>query len=218
MSITRAVVEDLLPVYLTGEASEDTRRLVEEYLAAHPDLADTVRAAREVRVPLVSPPADLEHRALARTRALLGRRNFLLGLGFLFTYLPLGLWFEKGTVTLLIFRDQPALAAVSLVVALITWIAFLYTCRQVQATGLRPSSNWKIRFLWMFGGYFVGVPLRIVFAAWWGMNLLIALVPITLSGIALIGGEKLGQIGPAKTWTWLRPITLFGKPEDEDED
>ena len=45
MEITRHVILDLLPLYQAGEASEDTRAIVEEYLQAHPELAAAAKQA-----------------------------------------------------------------------------------------------------------------------------------------------------------------------------
>lgn len=58
MEITRDVILDLLPLYLAGEASEDTRLLVEEYLGNDPKLADvasqpmTIEIADDISVSL----------------------------------------------------------------------------------------------------------------------------------------------------------------------
>lgn len=38
MTVSRDVIYDLLPVYFSGDASGDTRMLVEEYLATDPEL------------------------------------------------------------------------------------------------------------------------------------------------------------------------------------
>ena len=43
MEVTRAVIEDLLPLYLAGEASEDTVALVKSYLETDSQLADEYR-------------------------------------------------------------------------------------------------------------------------------------------------------------------------------
>lgn len=37
--ITRDIIQDLLPIYLAGEASKDTAALVEQYLKTDPELA-----------------------------------------------------------------------------------------------------------------------------------------------------------------------------------
>lgn len=58
MEITRDVVLDLLPLYIAGELSADSRRVVEKYLQADPELARLAeRTARldlndEIPVPL----------------------------------------------------------------------------------------------------------------------------------------------------------------------
>ena len=46
MNISRDVVKDLIAVYLAGDASADTRALVESYLKTDPELARDVEAAR----------------------------------------------------------------------------------------------------------------------------------------------------------------------------
>ena len=53
MEPTRDVIKDLLPLYLAGEASADSRALVEEHLDRDPDLAET---ARQWKTQLPGPP------------------------------------------------------------------------------------------------------------------------------------------------------------------
>ena len=45
MNVTREVILDLLPVYLSGEASPATRTLVEEYLRQDAELAQRIRVS-----------------------------------------------------------------------------------------------------------------------------------------------------------------------------
>ncbi len=49
MNVTRNVVTDLLPVYFAGEASGDTKVLVEDYFRQDPDFE---RVARSAATPL----------------------------------------------------------------------------------------------------------------------------------------------------------------------
>lgn len=44
MKVTREVVMDLLPLYLSGEASADSRALIVAFLAQDPELAERIRA------------------------------------------------------------------------------------------------------------------------------------------------------------------------------
>ena len=54
MPITREVITDLWPVFLSGEASADTRALVEDFLQHDPEFARGIRQERPHSVP--SPP------------------------------------------------------------------------------------------------------------------------------------------------------------------
>jgi hypothetical protein len=194
MNVTRDVVRDLVVVYLTGEASEDTRRLVEEWLVRDPELAESVKSAGGFTVPHTTPPAGLEIRALDRTRKLLSRKNYLLWFSLLLTYLPLSFGYNLTTkhLTYVMFWDYPALAGVFLVLGIQGWIAFLYTCHQLQGTGLEPANSWGKRLAWGLGGMAVWFPIMTCLAAWTGMRLpLYLLVLFGLLGIQV--GEKLGQ-------------------------
>ena len=51
MRVTRDVIQDLLPLYLAGEVSGDTRTLVEEYLDTDPEFANEVRDLAEADLP-----------------------------------------------------------------------------------------------------------------------------------------------------------------------
>jgi hypothetical protein len=79
MTITRDVVSDLWPVYEAGEASADTKALVDEFLAQDPAFAATLRGG--LSLPRVDPPgpAAAETKALKRTRDLVHGRGWLRG-------------------------------------------------------------------------------------------------------------------------------------------
>jgi hypothetical protein len=88
MKITRDIVTDLWPLYLSGEASPDSRTLVDEYLSQDPDFGRMLRANETDFVlksgPVVLPPS-LEARWLARTRKILQGRSRLRLLAAAFT-------------------------------------------------------------------------------------------------------------------------------------
>lgn len=48
MEITRNVIMDLMPLYVAGEVSEDTRRLVEAYLEQDEDLKRLAERVEEI--------------------------------------------------------------------------------------------------------------------------------------------------------------------------
>ena len=57
VNVTREVILDLLPVYLAGEASADTRQLVDEYMRQDAELGLDLFAERDL---LVLPRAAVE--------------------------------------------------------------------------------------------------------------------------------------------------------------
>ncbi len=93
MNVTRDVMTDLLPVYFSSEASEDTKRLMEEYFRENPDFE---RIARRAVTPLeelrssapVLPEAEREKQDLEWIREELFRRRLAFGLALLFTLAP----------------------------------------------------------------------------------------------------------------------------------
>jgi hypothetical protein len=68
MTVTRPIIVDLWPIYLSGEASSETRAIVEDFLRGDPELAQQLR--REPVLPSVAGPLPPDHeaRALAATR------------------------------------------------------------------------------------------------------------------------------------------------------
>ena len=60
MNVTHNVVTDLLPLYLAGEASDDTRVLVEAYLKQNPSFAVEVREQADKSNP--DPTVPKSHR------------------------------------------------------------------------------------------------------------------------------------------------------------
>lgn len=112
MKITRDVVSDLLPAYVSGEATADTRALIEELSANDADIARLVASARQERsdpmlqnpVPL---PPNIERETVVRTRALLRRRSWTLALALCLTLTPIMFGFDVGGVTFWMWRDVP---------------------------------------------------------------------------------------------------------------
>jgi len=139
MNVTAEIVKDLLPLYVAGEASDDTRALVEEHLRADPQIAALVAALRaeEGRPAQLPPvPSGAERAALATTRTLLRRRAWLLGFALMCTALPLSFTFDASGVRFLVLRDAPAVAAAAWVAAAGLWAALAAVARRLRVTGL----------------------------------------------------------------------------------
>jgi anti-sigma factor RsiW len=136
MNVTRDVVNDLLTVYLAGEASPDTRALVEEWLRTDPDLSRQVSAARGGTLPPVSmPEPTAERRALSKTRRWLRWRMILLGTAIYVTTLPATVTFNGQGFRGLLIEDWPERVVVLLVAAAL-WAAFIAVSRRARTSGL----------------------------------------------------------------------------------
>jgi hypothetical protein len=93
MKITREVITDLWAVYEAGEASADTRALVEEFLKQDPGFAELVRGRGgerllEREIPRLTP--DREAQALRKTKRLLHGWDWSLFLAILFSCFAFG--------------------------------------------------------------------------------------------------------------------------------
>ena len=137
MNISRDVVKDLIAVYLAGEASADTRALVESYLKTDPELAKDVEAAGHATLGL--PPTHMptaEKQALEATQQQLKVRTSTLVVAMIFTVLPLTFAFHGTTITFLLIRDAPVIGLAWWATAAIMWIWHLMIRRRLRVSGL----------------------------------------------------------------------------------
>jgi hypothetical protein len=82
-SVPRNVILDLLPAYIAGEASEETRALVEEFARNDPEIAMLIRTGR-LEPASISPemamPDDMEMKTLKRVRRSIRRQMLYVAL------------------------------------------------------------------------------------------------------------------------------------------
>jgi hypothetical protein len=138
MNVTRDIVADLLPLYLSGEASADTKKLVDEYLLSDPTLAREAAALSDSLALAARPPSlppDLQLRAFVRTRKLLRLRGGLMGAGIFFTLLPFSFVAGDGDVRWA-WSGAPQVAAGLAAVAALVWTSYALTRRRLRSTGL----------------------------------------------------------------------------------
>ena len=137
MQITKNIVRDLLPIYLSGEASPETKALVEEFLKTDPVLAEEARLAGMLHLPSIPPPApDAERAALEETRRLLKNRSATLAIAILFTVLPLTFAVNGTHVTFLLIRDAPIIGGAWWLTAAVMWTWYVAIRRRLSVTNL----------------------------------------------------------------------------------
>jgi hypothetical protein len=93
MNVTREVINDLWPVYAAGEASTDTRTLIEAFLQQDPEFARLLQGRGEedlLRPNTSGPSPDREAQALKRTKRLLHGWDWLLFMAMIFSCFAFG--------------------------------------------------------------------------------------------------------------------------------
>ncbi|MEM7334004.1 MAG: hypothetical protein AAF490_18105 [Chloroflexota bacterium] len=136
MKITEDIIIDLLPVYQSGEASEDTKKLIEAYIEQNPDFKKMLLAFdNKLEFFDIDQPESkkIEKEALMRVKKILRTRSTLLGLALFLSLMPLSNAgnSEEG-LTWLMFRDAPNVAILFGVLALIMWIAYAWTFKTLS--------------------------------------------------------------------------------------
>lgn len=142
-NVPQEVILDLLPVYLSGEASPATRALVEDYMKQDPKVAKLVgeregNGFAKAAVPPSLPP-DLESKTLRRTRRILTLQRWLFGFGIGFIGTAISYRFSyrdgyfKGRFLML---DYPLSSGIMLLIGAACWIGYLILRRRVR-TGAR---------------------------------------------------------------------------------
>jgi hypothetical protein len=140
MKVTREVITDLLPAYLSNEASVDTRALVEEFFKEDPEFAALVEETKSDeligKLPATPLPKDHERETLIRTKNMLKWRTHWLTLAILFTVMPLSSVFSSKGLVWIMLRDAPYAANIFLILAVVSWIQFFRTKRKLRSSGI----------------------------------------------------------------------------------
>ncbi|HEY6572788.1 MAG TPA: hypothetical protein VI198_05665 [Candidatus Eisenbacteria bacterium] len=134
MKVTTDVVNDLLPLYEAGEASADTRALVEDFFRENPEFERQVSARTALADSLQAPPfpnptPSLERTTLERTRRFIRTRTFFLGLAIALWVIPFAFTFDEHGLRWIMWRDNPLQAifciavstAISTVQTILDW-------------------------------------------------------------------------------------------------
>lgn len=138
MKISRDIITDLLPIYLSGEASADTRALVEDFFKQNAEFARLVGDERNQGVPRsipfnLRPNAEME--TLAWTKRLLRRHRLFLAFAVTFTCWPAAFKFDSNGIHWF-WSDSPQVAIISGLLALGFWISFFVVRHCLGSRGL----------------------------------------------------------------------------------
>jgi hypothetical protein len=122
--VTRDVVHDLWSLYSSGEASEDTRKLVDEFLAGDPELARSLRDApvNPLAACWAPLPPDHQLRTLDRVKRRLRGYPWLMQLAILFSAFAFGRIISDTS-----WDVSPRNFIITASIAAVLWIAFFVT-------------------------------------------------------------------------------------------
>jgi len=140
MTITRSLILDLWPTYAAGEASQDTRALVEAFLRDDPEFARQLRQDPLGPLDSPTPPPDLEMRALTKARRRLGGFRSLLFLAILFSSMAFGRIVSDTSFDV---SPRPFIIVASIAVAF--WIAYFVSLLRMRGRILIVPAGPKTR-------------------------------------------------------------------------
>lgn len=138
MKVTRDVVTDLLPFYLSGDASDDTRRLVDDFITTDPEFARLVRGMSDISLkhnglPPLNP--DIELQTLKNTKRLVRIRDAFFWISVFITPAPFAVW-DTSWGSGFLLRDWPELAIGIGVLAITAWCIHFSLRRRLNISGL----------------------------------------------------------------------------------
>jgi len=139
MKITEDVMNDLLTLQLSGEASADTRSLIESYARENPGFAARLEVAAR---PLAFESAagglsfDRELRVLAETRQFILLRTICVAAAVLFSLVPFTFTWGSAGVHFLLLGHFPGLVWSSWSLAAASWAAAWVMSRRIRRVGL----------------------------------------------------------------------------------
>ena len=137
MKITDDVIIDLIPVYQSGEASEDTQALVETYFQENPAFAQMITQIENKLNVLSTSDITIaqEKEAIMRVKKILRWRSILFGIALFCSLMPLSAaGNSEDGLTWMMIRDLPILAAGFIFFAMISWGAYYWTFRALPDT------------------------------------------------------------------------------------
>jgi hypothetical protein len=135
MKVTRDVVSDLWPLYVAGEASADTRQLIDVFLETDREFGERLKATGSLPTPDVPRTPDAEIAALKRTRDLLYGRSWLRGLRL--CALVLTIFAITRAITEINWSTTPLLFLTEGIIATALWTAYAVLLRRYRVQSLR---------------------------------------------------------------------------------
>lgn len=120
-NVTRGIIADLYPLYVSGDASEDSRRLVETFLGQDAEFARTLKDDGRELLAVYPPPLPPDHelKTLAKVKRHLSGPIWLLQLAIIASCFAFGRIVSDTS-----FDVSPRKFIVTAVIAICCWVGF----------------------------------------------------------------------------------------------
>jgi hypothetical protein len=134
MDVTCNIIIDLLPLYVAGECSQDTKRFVDEYLDAHPDLRQQVKQLSQNPLPngiQERMTNNDEMKSLKKAKRLLRLRSTVLAFAIFFSLCP----FSFGNIdgkSFFMITDSPKSAMIYGSIGIVFWVIYFIMRRRMS--------------------------------------------------------------------------------------
>jgi hypothetical protein len=137
MKITRDVISDLWPLYESGEASDDTRHLIDDFLEHDREFSKLIRESPKAFCTNDLPPLKPENeiKTIQMTKRVLRLRDWLFIIAAFLTLTPLTVY-DTSWGGGWVIRDHPLLAGALILAAGVAWLCYFQLRRRLSTTGL----------------------------------------------------------------------------------
>lgn len=136
-SLPRNVILDLLPAYIAGEASAETRALVDEYAQSDPQIARLIRSGAPDLTALTSgetPHAAMEKQAMLHVRRRVRKQAWHLGLAIFCTFLSIIFQWNSESGFHWTWQEHPFHAILFALFALFFWLAYFHSRARLKTS------------------------------------------------------------------------------------
>ena len=136
--LSQPVIEDLILLYKSGEASEETIIFIDEWIKKHPEMSFFYNQEKDFGLPHIETPLcepDEELRQLRRIRKLMQWRSWSLVLSLLFLFVSVRFEFYFLEKILMFFRDNPVMNSISIVIFVVFLVIFILLQKRLKQDG-----------------------------------------------------------------------------------
>ena len=134
MNLAKETWDDLLALYLAGEASPATRQLVDEHAKQDPAFARALNAPSMARSP--APPRAADLAVLHKTQSLLRWKSWILGIAIFLSLTPFSIVHLDGKLVFFLIRDAPRQGIAMWIAAIAAWIGYFVLRNRTRVSGL----------------------------------------------------------------------------------